>query len=123
MAEHGCSEILDALIKNGADVTAKNESGNGETALHNAAYWNHIACTQILIDAGSDVNKENWYGSTPLHYAVEGNNFETTLKLLAHGADMSISNDEGFTPLEIAQKEQHTNALKAFADYKRRWRK
>ena len=32
---------------------------DGDTALHMSAYWGHTACTQLLLEAGSDLNIKN----------------------------------------------------------------
>lgn len=60
-------EVLDILIKVGADVNAVDK--NGETAMHGAAYRNHPKVVQLLAERGAKIdvwNKANRTGLTPL---------------------------------------------------------
>src|SRR5438309_8839053 len=82
-------EVLEAaqlLLKLGADVNAVD--GNGETAMHGAAYKNDPKVIQFLADHGARVeiwNKQNKYGWTPLAIA-EGHrpgNFKPSAETIA----------------------------------------
>jgi len=77
-------EVLEAaqlLLKLGADVNAVD--GNGETAMHGAAYKNLPKVAQFLADKGAKIevwNRTNKWGWTPLRIA-EGyrpGNFQTS---------------------------------------------
>jgi ankyrin repeat protein len=63
-------EVLDAvklLVKLGADMNAVD--GDGETAMHGAAYRNHPKVVQLLADKGAKVevwNRKNATGLTPV---------------------------------------------------------
>lgn len=50
----GGSDVLDLLIKGGADLNAK--STEGRTALQNAVSWCDVDIAGVLILAGADVN-------------------------------------------------------------------
>jgi RNA polymerase sigma factor (sigma-70 family) len=59
------------LIEKGADVTARDTSRDGMTALHHAAEWGaQPALAQLLLDKGLDVNVPDDFGWTPTDYAV-----------------------------------------------------
>jgi ankyrin repeat protein len=63
-------ESVKLLLKLGADVNAVD--GNGETAMHGAAYRNHPQVVQLLAEKGAKVavwNKANKAGLTPLTIA------------------------------------------------------
>ena len=67
-------EKLQALLKAGADVNAK-EPSRGRTALHWEAKWGSGAEEiKVLLKAGADVNARDKYGNTPLDLAKEALN-------------------------------------------------
>ncbi|CAH8556894.1 unnamed protein product [Schistosoma turkestanicum] len=76
----GHVEVLQCLIKYGANVNNRTE--DGWTPLHSAAFWNKLACVQILIAAGADLNALTNSGQTALHLAVSNNQGPETLYLL-----------------------------------------
>jgi ankyrin repeat protein len=60
-------EVLDILVKLGADVNAVDKSG--DTAVHGASYRNHPKVVQFLADKGMKIdvwNQKNKTGLTPL---------------------------------------------------------
>ena len=59
--------------------------------------------TQLLIEAGSNVNARGDLGSTPLFNAVIGENADVIKLLLKNGADPGIANDEGWYVLDYAK--------------------
>lgn len=90
--------VVELLIKNGADVNAKNEFEF--TPLHFAAEKEHENITEFLIKSGADINAKNKLsGNTALHLAKH----EKIAKLLVeNGADINAKSQQGFTPLHIA---------------------
>jgi ankyrin repeat protein len=63
-------EAVRFLLELGADVNA--EDGNGETAMHGAAYQNRPMLVQFLAESGAEIdvwNRENEAGWTPLMIA------------------------------------------------------
>ena len=63
-------EAVQMLLELGADVNAVD--GNGDTAMHGAAYGNFPAIVQLLADRGADVNiwkQKDTAGRTPLFIA------------------------------------------------------
>ena len=93
----------EVLLKNGAEVNAKNDSGN--TPLHEAAYTNVRAIiAELLLGNGAEVNAKNDSGETPLHEAAKNNAREVAEILLKNGAKVNAKNDSGETPLHEAAK-------------------
>ena len=43
----------------------------GSTPLHRAAYFGHIGCAKVLLEAGAMVNVEESWGQTPLFLAAQ----------------------------------------------------
>lgn len=63
-------EVAERLLAAGADVNAgSGESDPSWTALHHAAWRNHVAAVSWLLARGADRTRVNRYGSTPLETA------------------------------------------------------
>ncbi|KAI5838542.1 ankyrin repeat-containing domain protein [Morchella snyderi] len=77
-ALHGHLEIVNILLKFGADPNIPREDASGSpnhesgtvTALHLAAYCGHIDIVRALIEHGADVNAYGTWWNTPLHAAI-----------------------------------------------------
>ena len=70
-AKEGKEDVLQILIRDGADMQAANRYG--ETALHIAAEYGHKGCVELLLKApGIDVNKLSEYNMTPADSAHKG---------------------------------------------------
>lgn len=97
----GCvPDILNSLIKAGADVNAVNSFGLAP--LHQAAH-DHIAVA-VLIAAGADVNGRSEHGTTPIHTAATRRAADSVAAMAAAGADVNATMKDGCTPLHLATK-------------------
>lgn len=102
--------IARELVKQGADVMAKNR--RGAQPLHYAAdggpgsaHWNpqaQAAMVAYLVEAGADVNARNTEGATPLHRAVRTRCTAAVEALLRSGAEVRARNKSGSTPMDLA---------------------
>jgi ankyrin repeat protein len=95
-AEKGHKDIVEVLIKAGADANHQNYTGS--TALMNAACDGHRDIVEVLLKAGAEVNKSR-RGSTALCYAVGKGHKDTVEVLIRAGADVNAYGINGFTPL------------------------
>ena len=103
-------DIARALIKNGADIAARNR--RGAAPLHYAAdglpgssTWNPEAQAEmitLLIDAGANPNALDKSGVAPLHRAVRQRCAGAVASLLRHGAAVRLKNKSGSAPLHLA---------------------
>ena len=93
--EKSSTEVVDALIQNGADVNRKH---NGMTPLMVACKRGHYGIVQRLLKTQKvNVNAQDSNGLTALHFSVQSNSVEIVCTLLLKGADPNIS-----TPLITA---------------------
>ena len=98
-------EALNAFIKAGADVNAK-ENG-GSTPLIIAVQHNSEEVTNALIKAGADVNAKNNDGSTPLMVAVYFDKSSGIVNaLIEASADVNAKNKDRRTALSFAAEKR-----------------
>jgi len=62
-ATFGKTDIAEALIQAGADLTITNNDGT--TPLHSAAFFCRVEIVQLLIDVNADKTLRNNFGATP----------------------------------------------------------
>ena len=102
-AIHDDSQILDLLIRHGADVNAC--TSGGSTALNVAASLGRVDIAAALIRAGADVNAADAHGWTPLMGAATRSECAGLVDaLLAAGARTDATNDEGETAFRFASR-------------------
>ncbi len=95
-------EIVEILLKRGADVNARDIAG--ETALHHAATAADAAVLRLLLEAGADPNaRGNNGGNPPLFNAVLHGNQSAQRALEQYGADMDAVDAEGLKVLDVAR--------------------
>src|SRR4030095_10139398 len=116
-ARTGRSEVLEALLRQGADLNAR-ENWYGETALIWAAAENIWEAIKFLVTHGADVTGRSKpldfarrrngqsilpLGSwTPLMYAARQGALEAATTLATLGADMNLTDPDGATALVLA---------------------
>lgn len=113
----GNEEILDILIKNGAESNLRGFEGN--TALHFGAlkgnrniqkqrnnhkefFSGYEDILEMLIQNGANINSVNDYGETALLEAVRKNHSKVVDQLISKGADVNIADKTGLTALQYA---------------------
>ncbi|XP_074113519.1 uncharacterized protein LOC141536705 isoform X1 [Cotesia typhae] len=106
---------LEILLKEGADVQARNE--NGETSLHIAITRGNTEAVDLLIQHGADVHavSPKWEtGFTSLHQAILNNNKEIVKILISGGAH--INSDAWMLPIHYAALNDRGEIIKILLD-------
>ena len=105
-------QLLEAGDSNVDECTAI-----GTTALIKAAAGGYADFVDMLLEAGADALKENWYG-TALHCAAEAGKVSTIDKLLDYGVDVNVRDRRGRTALHCATVSGHKGAIKKLLERK-----
>lgn len=104
-AGSGQTDTVRALIREGADVNAKDASGR--TAVLAAVHGRHADTVRALIDLGADVNKQDQRRDNPLLHAGAEGLLDMVRLLLEAGADTRRTNRFGGTALIPAAERGH----------------
>jgi len=115
-AAHDWIDIVELLLKHGADITAK--SDGGWTPLHNACELGSEKIVRILIEAGSDINAKLLNGMTPLHLAAQGGHL-AAVKCLLERKDIkkAVRDTFGSTPFLRAAQNRHKDIVSLLAPF------
>ena len=96
-AERGDLAAFEALVKQGADVNARDAQQDSAFLL--AARNGHAALVRAALAAGADIRALNRYGSTALMGPAYRGHVETVRVLLATSIDIHHVNNLGWTAL------------------------
>ena len=94
---NGRLDIVENLIKQGADVNIKNS--NRETALILASRCGYLEIVKCLIENKADIDVQDELGATALIWASGGRYLEIVKYLIENGADVNIKNNKNETAL------------------------
>ncbi|XP_062600897.1 serine/threonine-protein phosphatase 6 regulatory ankyrin repeat subunit A-like [Saccostrea cucullata] len=132
--------VVKELVKSGADVNLQDGEDSPLTAACNYSYLRcseeqddvdvlngsntpladiynekHVIVLKELLEAGANVNIQDWKGRTPLYIVVlrYDRTLIPVLKMLTnYGADATICNDEGLSPIYITLLRNESYILK-----------
>ncbi len=99
----GNVDVVKLLLSKGADVNAKNKSG--ETPLHLVFLLNDsvaVSIAELLLANGARINDADSSGITVLHSVAIQKQSSLADFLLNHGANVNAKNASGATPLHCA---------------------
>lgn len=109
-ARDGCKEIVEILLKNGADVNSPAAKSAGATALQFAAMGGFLGLAYLLLEYGADINAApaEIRGRTALEGAAEHGRIDMVQLLLNAGANIYNSGQQRYeSALRLASKNGH----------------
>ena len=113
LVKAGDVDIIDFLLRNGADASAINDYG--EYPLHVAAEYGYLDIAKKLRVSGScDLLEQN--SQTPLHKAAEKGHLDVTKWLLASEDLPPLPDDVGQMPLHKASINDHAAVAEALVE-------
>ena len=111
-AARGDVELIDLLLKAGADTELRDKAGL--VALHWASRNGFQKVVETLLAHDANPNVAEDYGFTPLHEAAENNHTAIAKALLAAGADKSKGIIKGFAPFDVGDTPKIVATKKGF---------
>lgn len=117
-AIYGHKEIIEALLKLGANINSKDI--NGHTALTWAIFQGRIETVKVLIENRANLNiRDKRKGYTPLIWAIRlsiGNKNQTMILivklLIEEGADFNLTDKKGYNALHYALDTRNYDIVK-----------
>ena len=102
--------IVQSLLRLGADVNAKDQSGR--TPLIDTVSCGYAKIANELLDRGANINEEDNDGENPLLLAIAYDRVEIMQILLKKGANLNFRNRKDTSPLILAIYKENLNAVK-----------
>jgi ankyrin repeat protein len=108
----GHADLLESLIRQGADVNAPARNAMKVCPLHSAAAHSDqakaVGLARSILASGAGPNATQQSGFAPIHEAALNGNVELVRLLLENGANPGLRNDEGLTAADLAQSQGHS---------------
>ncbi len=111
-AHAGRVDILETLIRHGADATAVGKGYGKLSPLSHAACAKKLGAIEFLLDKGADANA-GANGLNPVYCAVQANFLEAIQPLARHGADLNESGYDTGPPLNHAANTLNFDMVRA----------
>lgn len=116
-------EMIEYLLKHGADVNAREHYFDGDSPLMLAVGKNNLDLVKLLVEHGANPNIKyidevgDTEGYTPFLLAIQNNNFDMVKLLVEHGANVNSEADCGDTPLSLAVERNNFEMVKYLVEH------
>ncbi|KAK2987569.1 hypothetical protein RJ640_012339, partial [Escallonia rubra] len=107
-AGHAQEDAVRLLLEHHANPNT--ETDDNITPLLSAVAAGSLACLELLIQAGANVNVSAG-GATPLHIAADNGSPEILNCLLKAGADPNVTDEDGLKPIQVAAARGNRQAV------------
>eukprot|EP00808_Paulinella_micropora_P006456 g79812.t1 len=114
-AEDGNVDRVRELLAQDVDLEARDSSGR--TALMNAAWKDHVAVAEALVQAKAALDIKDTNGCTALRLAGHHGKHKVAAVLLKAKADMSLKDNNGQTALFVARENNRTAIVALLENY------
>ena len=111
-AQNGYTEILAHFLQKGISADVES-SPSGGTPLLAAADKGQLACMQLLLNAGANIDRPNANGCTALYYAAQKGHLAAVTYLLERKASVNCRTKLAQTPLSVACQNGHKAVVSA----------
>ncbi|GAB4815683.1 hypothetical protein N2152v2_002729 [Parachlorella kessleri] len=108
-AREGHEAVVEVLLR--GDANPHKVDGNGQTALHAAAWGGCLPCVESLLYAGVDPHAVDAAGRTPLLWAAEKGHADVVGRLLSAGASAHSVDNDGRSALHLAANAGHSRVV------------
>ncbi|WKY16439.1 hypothetical protein Q1695_001242 [Nippostrongylus brasiliensis] len=112
-AENGSLDDLREMLEKDQHLLSCADE-DGYTALHRAAYNDHVEVVSFLLERGADAEARTKQGWTPLHSAANWGNYAVVARLISHGVDVNARSNGSVTALHLAISSQCDDAESVF---------
>lgn len=113
--ENGNTDVVDILLKKGANVNLCN--ADGISPLYLACQEGHTGTVlHLLFEINLDVDQSNDAGKTALHVACSRNHVEVVKSLLIKKANINVCDNKEKTPLDVAIDHGWKNLMQLLID-------
>ncbi|XP_046553082.1 ankyrin repeat domain-containing protein 50-like [Haliotis rubra] len=110
-AVKGHKEVVELLVKHGADLSISEKSGSN--ILHLACSNGQFGVVEYVLSLNSvDINRRGYMKRTPVMIAAESGHKEVVELLVKHGANLLLTDKHGDNILHRACKEGHFDVVK-----------
>jgi ankyrin repeat protein len=114
VAKKGDTKAVKALLDNGADVNAKNNTG--ATALIEAAIKGYADTVKALLNSGADIKVRDIGNFTALVWAATLGHTDIVQALIDEGADINAKANPGLPALMLAAMNGHASTVKVLLE-------
>ena len=105
----GNVDVIEKILRTGADPNAKAVPGKDWSPLSKASYNGNCAAATVLVQYGARVDHKDHGGWTPLHHAADYGAPDILEMLLDNGADIDLTDNKSKTALHWAS---HRNSIR-----------